>query len=108
MQLSIAAVKDQSIKVGEGLAGFIGAHTVVRLIKKDNIITSLILLVGGVLLAMNVNNTHVQNLALGASLYGGVRTLNNLAPVQGGEVKGLEGLGIALPEPAARIIQQFV
>lgn len=108
MNLSIAAVKDQSIKTGEALGGFIGAHTIVRLIKKDNIVTSLILLIGGLFLSMNVKNEHVQNMALGASMYGGIKALNNLAPVQGGGIKGLEGLGIALPESVASAIQQFI
>lgn len=108
MNLSMTQIKNQSVTVGSAMGGFLAGHAATRLIKKDNLILSLLMFVGGLFLSMNVKSDALQSLGTGISIYGGLKAVNNLAPGAGGSVKGLEGLGIALPESVQSVIRDWV
>lgn len=88
-------LKNTGIDGGELLGGFIGGHGIRSAIKSDkkwiNPVMALLTFLG----AATLKNKHAQNLALGAFVYSGVKSLNDLKTkaVEGLEgVEGMEGV----------------
>lgn len=76
-------------------AGFVGAYKVAQLVNKNSLLVNAGITAAGIAVATMSANPLIQAVGGGIAVYGGIRTVNNLAA----DVLALHGFGEAPPTP---------
>ncbi len=92
-KFSVDNLKKESIDTGLTAAGFVAAHQISKLIKKDNLIVNGGMAAAGIAVAVLGNEPMVRAIGTGIAVFGIIKTANTLSKAE----EPVKGLG-ALPE----------
>lgn len=101
MNKYVKAGVDSAKTAGLVLGGFIGGNVISKMTKKDNWKMNLVMFVAALAAHGLVKNANVKEIALGAGVYFGTKTLNSLTTEV---VEGLDGV----PQGVKDIINKYV